>query len=57
MMERTDPEVNYVVPHDSPLQTGATFLYMKPIEQLFDWGPTNFVNGFPRVTSREILAH
>jgi hypothetical protein len=48
---------NYVVPNAPPLQVGATFLNMKPIEQLFDWTPTNFVNGIPRVTSGEILAN
>jgi hypothetical protein len=57
MMENTDPEWNYVVPRDPSLQTGATILYMKPIEQLFDWAPTNFVIGFSRATSEEILAH
>jgi hypothetical protein len=64
LIEETDLEWNYVVPcenyvvQNSPsLQEGATFLYMKPIEQLFDWAPTNIVIGFPKVTSGEILAH
>ena len=32
-------------------------LYMKPLEQLFDWEPTNFGNRYPRVTSGETLIH
>jgi hypothetical protein len=53
----TDPEWIYVVPFNPPLIERMTFLCMKPIEQLFDWEPTNFVNDFPRVTSGMILAH
>ena len=30
---------------------------MKPLEQLFNWAPTNFVNRYPRVTSGETLTH
>jgi hypothetical protein len=56
-MENTDPEWNYVIPCNPPLAEGMTLLYMKPIKQLFDWAPTNYVNDYPRATSGEILAH
>jgi hypothetical protein len=35
----------------------VTFLYMKPIEQLFDWVPTFYMKAFPRITDVEIAAH
>jgi hypothetical protein len=50
-MENTDPEWNYVIPRNPPLAEGMT-----PIEQLFDWAPTNYVNDCSRVTGGEILA-
>ena len=56
-MENTDLEWNYVIPFNPPLREVMTFLYMKPIEQLFAWAPTNFVNDYPKVTSGEILNH
>ena len=56
-MKNTDPEWNYVIPRHPPLKEGMTLLYMKPLEQLFDWAPTNFVNRYPRVTSGETLDH
>ena len=43
-MENPDPEWDYAVPFNPPLNEDMTLLIMKPIEQLFEWAPTNFVN-------------
>ena len=56
-MENRDPEWIYVIPFNPPLREDMTLLYMKPIEQLFEWAPTNFVNEYPRVTSGMTLNH
>ena len=50
-MKNLVPEWDYVVPFNPPLREGMTLLFMKPIEQLFDWAPTNFINRYPRVTN------
>ena len=56
-MENTETTWNYAIPRNPPLSESMTLLYMKPLEQLFDWEPTNFVNHYPRVTSGETLIH
>ena len=56
-MENTDTAWNYAIPRNPPLSESMTLLYMKPLEQLFEWAPTNFVNHYPRVTSGETLIH
>ena len=50
-MENPDPEWNYAVPFNPPLNEDMTLLYMKPIEQSFAWAPTKFVNEYPNVTN------
>jgi hypothetical protein len=56
-MENTDSAWNFAMPRNPPLAEGMTLPYMKPLEQLFEGAPTNFVNQYPRVTSGETLNH
>ena len=56
-MENANTAWNFEIPHNPPLAEGMTLLYMKPLEQLFKWAPTNFVNQYPRVTRGETLIH
>jgi hypothetical protein len=56
-MENTDTAWNFAIPRNPPLAECKTLLYVKPLEQLFDWAPTNYVNRYPRVTSGETSIH
>jgi hypothetical protein len=57
LMKNTDTAWNFAIHGNPPLAEGMTLLYMKPLEHLFEWSPTNFVNQYPRVTSGETLDH